>query len=90
MPALERLLSLPEQETRAAVTQLLAHLGHAFPLQLTQNSLLPQVLAQAGDLDFQVRRVCTYCCDLCSSEVSLSGCCMQWLRTSMQCLFGNA
>lgn len=57
LPALERLLGFSEQETRAAVTQLLAHLGHAFLPQLTQNGLLPQVLSQADDLDFQVRRV---------------------------------
>ena len=59
LPSLDRLLNLVEQETRAAVTQLLAHLGHAFSPQLTQNALLPRVLAQAGDLDFQVRRVGT-------------------------------
>ena len=67
LPSLDRLLGLVEQETRAAVTQLLAHLGHAVSSQLTQDALLPRVLAQAGDLDFQVRRVCEtnsilHCC----------------------------
>lgn len=60
LPALDRLLTFPEQETRAATTQLFAHLGHAVPPQLTEDGLLPRVLAQAGDMDFQVRRVCIY------------------------------
>ncbi len=59
---LDKLMSYPEHEIRSAVTQLYAHLGPA--LQSLEGSeaiiygtLLPRILDQAEDMDFQVRRV---------------------------------
>lgn len=57
LPALDALMECPEQETRSAITQLYAHLGHAAEAELSQEALLPRVLQQAEDLDFPVRRV---------------------------------
>lgn len=63
LPELDKLMSCPEHEIRSAVTQLYAHLGSAVqslvePATIVLGALLPRVLDQAEDMDFQVRRVC--------------------------------
>ena len=62
LPDFDRLMLCPEHEIRSAVVQLYAHLGTA--IKDLQGSgatilevLLPRILEQAEDMDFQVRRV---------------------------------
>ena len=63
LPDLDRLMNCPEHEIRSAVIQLYAHLGPTIQAldgaqTIVLQALLPRILEQSEDMDFQVRRVC--------------------------------
>lgn len=61
LPDLDRLMNCPEHEIRSAVVQLYAHLGPTIQAldgaqTIILQALLPRILEQSEDMDFQVRR----------------------------------